>query len=141
MNKKYHLFLIIALVLLSIPSATARPNYFNKMEQKYPQIKGTKLDTCGMCHISREGGGERNSYGKVYESKNRNFSAIENFDSDKDGFSNIEEINALTFPGNASDYPKSTETPVKTNTPSSPGFDFILGILGLLTVISLLKKL
>lgn len=125
-----------------MPVATARSHYLTDMKQKYPQIKNTRLDTCGVCHVSKSGGGERNSFGKAYD-ENKNFSAIENLDSDNDGFSNIKEINALTFPGNASDHPKAEEstpaesTPIKTQ--SSPGFGYIVAVIGLMAVVSLMK--
>lgn len=83
--------------------------------------KGTRLDTCSACHTR---GRLLNSYGQDGKAK---FSAvmvrgpgteeqqvvafvealkaIEQMDSDSDGFSNVDEIKARTFPGNANDHP------------------------------------
>jgi len=49
--------------------------------------------------------------------------SIENLDSDKDGFTNLVEINALNFPGNPNDHPQTTseiipETPVNVTEPA-----------------------
>jgi hypothetical protein len=43
------------------------------------------------------------------------FTGIEGQDSDGDGFTNLEEINALTFPGDPTDYPV-IETVATVNT-------------------------
>jgi len=69
---------------------------------EYPAIAGTKLDDCALCHT---GGTALNAYGAAYDAAGKNFGAIESADSDGDGFSNIAEIVALTFPGDASDKP------------------------------------
>ena len=58
----------------------------------------------------------RNSYGSAYGSNNRNFATIEPLDSDGDGFTNIVEINARTFPGNSASRPASTDTTLPTVT-------------------------
>ena len=53
------------------------------------------------------------------------FRAVENLDSDGDGFTNIEEIQAHTFPGNAADNPDTvvttTTVPGGTTTSTAPG--------------------
>ncbi|MEK7793045.1 MAG: hypothetical protein AAB353_00875, partial [Candidatus Hydrogenedentota bacterium] len=51
-----------------------------------------------------------NLYGTAYKNAGRNSSAlttIQSLDSDGDGFSNLAEITALTFPGNIADFPNS----------------------------------
>lgn len=72
---------------------------------------GKVLDTCVTCH---DGGYSFNAYGADYRAKFNELGgdkvaalhAVEPFDSDHDGYSNIVEINAGTFPGNpASDLP------------------------------------
>ena len=68
----------------------------------YADIGGTTLDSCTLCHTASFG---KNSYGQAYKAANKNFAVIENRDSDGDGFSNIEEILALTFPGDPSSKP------------------------------------
>jgi hypothetical protein len=55
-----------------------------------------------------------NNYGQAYSGKGRSQQAlrdIEGLDSDGDGSLNIDEINALTFPGDAKDYPGLKSAP------------------------------
>ena len=83
----------------------------------------TRLDTCQTCHTI---GRKTNSYGSHLKSEFRSMMAssaqeitdeegfdifksalrsIEVDDSDGDGHSNIDEIEARTFPGDSADYP------------------------------------
>jgi hypothetical protein len=70
----------------------------------YPNIKGTRLNNCRLCHENDERFA-LNPYGRDYVRHDRDFAAIEPLDSDGDGFSNIDEILALTFPGLAASHP------------------------------------
>jgi len=109
----------------------------------YPDKAGSKLDQCNTCHTggSYVSGGKTttlgscqwchykygydrsgnitatlNVYGKAYYDNGRTaaaLKAIENLDSDGDGFTNIQEINALSFPGNANDYPGMAIAPYR----------------------------
>ncbi len=81
----------------------------------YPFISGSRLNDCTLCHQS--GSFSLNPYGTDYKDNARNFGAIESLDSDGDGFSNLVELMALSFPGNASDVPAE---PTPTNTPFPP---------------------
>jgi hypothetical protein len=79
---------------------------------KYPAINGTRLDACVLCHTTSQGP-VLNPYGADYLSSGRNvaaLTAIETLDSDKDGFTNLVEIQALSFPGNPADVPQATAT-------------------------------
>ncbi len=101
----------------------------------YPDKAGTKLDNCALCHsggtttsgtktttygscqwchfeYGYAGTGDitatLNSYGKDYLANGRSQAAlklIESLDSDGDGYSNITEINAIRYPGDANDDP------------------------------------
>lgn len=112
----------------------------------YPDKAGTKLDSCALCHTGGQydqngktvslgscqwchykyGYDKKgnifdtlNSYGKDYLSKGRNadaVKAIESLDSDKDGFTNKAEIDAIRFPGNAADDPNKKAAPFKVYT-------------------------
>ncbi len=94
----------------------AKSNYLTDFVNTYPNTAGTQLDSCSTCHTSVP---NRNPYGDDYKSHGHNFQAIELLDSDGDGYSNIEEINALTMPGDPSSHPGAapTITPVATATP------------------------
>jgi hypothetical protein len=86
---------------------------------QYPVMKGLRIDSCNLCHNSIPG---LNSYGAAYKSSGRNQTAlvdIQNQDSDGDGWTNIQEIIALTFPGNPNDHPgANTATFTPTVAPS-----------------------
>jgi hypothetical protein len=178
-NVNYKLIpvLLLAVVaLIGTPMAAAKSSYLTSFNQHY-DTGSTKLDSCVICH-SGQSGGSLNLYGRAYSGSGRNFTSLEAFDVDEDGYTNLEEINALTFPGNPDDYPQptletpsettlnvteppinenqeqqTTEIPISNTTPEqpatelpmsnetqgekSPGFDIILGVMGLLAVFSL----
>lgn len=78
---------------------------------------GTVLDTCKLCHPGYPLSYARNSFGSDYALAtlgNHTFNAaLENADSDGDGFTNVQEIHALTFPGD----------PASTPPPGAPTLD------------------
>ncbi len=80
------------------------------------------VGNCQWCHIVTNYGEDYtdiadtlNSYGVDYKSAGRfkvdTFGKIEGLDSDGDGYTNIEEINALTFPGDPDDNPSLVPAP------------------------------
>lgn len=118
-----------------------------KFVEAYPELAGSKLDSCALCHTGGEyekkpgkfvtvgscqwchmtygydGSGDieetLNPYGTDYRDAGRNvsaFSSIEGSDSDADGFINIDEIDALSNPGDASDDPTKVPAPRVTYT-------------------------
>lgn len=108
MNYKLIIILLLAVIaLMGAPMVSARPNYLESFNQHY-ETEGTKLDSCTTCHS----GEARNPYGRAYAGSGKNFTEIENLDSDGDGFTNLVEINALTFPGDPEDNPQNiSESP------------------------------
>jgi hypothetical protein len=113
-NNSIAAVLLVIIILLGSPIVTARPAYLEAYNQQY-DIEDTKLDACLSCHNSPNGGGARNPYGMAYGENDRDFASIESLDSDGDGFTNLEEINALTFPGDPADYPQAaSEVPSET---------------------------
>lgn len=116
MNYKLTMVLFLAVVvLIGAPMVSAKSSYLSSFNQHYNTID-TRLDTCNLCHGSSSGG-SFNPYGMAYSGSGRNFASIETLDSDKDGFTNIEEIKALTFPGDINDHPQTTSaTPDATTT-------------------------
>jgi hypothetical protein len=112
----------------------------------YPNKAGMKLDSCTLCHSggSYTSGSKTttlgscqwchykygynksgditattNLYGKAYLAAGRNVAAlkaIEALDSDGDGYTNIAEINADRFPGDANDDPKKVIAPFRVFT-------------------------
>jgi hypothetical protein len=89
------------------PTAESTPEYLSQFNTKY-DTRGTKLDSCQTCHTTPAGGAENvNPYGQDFAKNNHDFAAVEGLDSDGDGFSNIDEIKAETFPGDPNDNPNS----------------------------------
>jgi hypothetical protein len=112
----------------------------------HPQTAGTKLDSCTLCHRggSYSSGGKTttlgscqwchytygynkigkiddtlNSYGQDYLSHGRNaaaITAIQDLDSDGDGYPNKVEIAALRYPGDPNDDPAKVAAPFKVFT-------------------------
>ncbi|HUL22474.1 MAG TPA: hypothetical protein VLZ10_13545, partial [Thermodesulfobacteriota bacterium] len=104
----------------------------------YPFAKSTKLDDCSLCHPGGKIGSKTygscdychqtyglkaphtppvplNPYGVAYRDAGRttaSIQTIQNLDSDGDGKTNLEEIQALTFPGDPKDYPGLVPAPV-----------------------------
>jgi hypothetical protein len=113
---------VLPLVLFfSLPPVFASSGYLSSARQRYPQITGTRLDSCSLCHTNVP---SLNSYGSAYRSAGRSFASIESLDTDADGYPNVAELGAITFPSDKSDYPKTNlyfPTTVAT-TSSSTGF-------------------
>ena len=93
--------------------------------------KTTTYGNCQYCHaVTNYGHGfppsnvpdflsTLNPYGLDYLNHGRNaaaITAIQDIDSDKDGYSNKVEIAALTYPGDAKDYPSLVPAPYKVFT-------------------------
>jgi hypothetical protein len=119
---------------LLVSPAQSTPEYMSQFNAKY-NTRGSKLDSCMTCHTTQAGGAENmNPYGTDFGKNNHDFGAVEGLDSDGDGFSNIDEIKADTFPGDKNDNPNSKPKeqpkppPPSTTTTTGP-LDAILGLL------------
>lgn len=118
-SKQFAWAAVLALLAVVIApySASARPEFFEAFLAEYPFVVGTRIESCNVCHTNPP---RRNAYGTDFNLAGREFSVIESTDSDEDGFDNITEIMALTFPGDADDNPNSaTATPTHTLVPTS----------------------
>ena len=93
----------------------ASRGYLNDFNLRYGTA-GTALDSCTLCHTGSPSGSNLNSYANAYAANGYNFAAIEALDSDGDGFSNIAEINARTFPGDPASKPAASDTTLPTVT-------------------------
>lgn len=113
---------------LLVSPAESKPEYLSEFNARY-KTAGSHLDTCSTCHASTSPSKENlNPYGKDFGAANHDFGAIEAKDSDGDGFSNIDEINAGTFPGDPNENPNKKAEPPKpasTTTTTRP-FPFSL---------------
>lgn len=97
------LILLMVLALIGLPQALASTGDLNPFNAKY-NTSGTRLDTCKVCHTT---GANLNLYGMDMSNQTgtieQRLANIELLDSDGDGFSNIDEITSLTFPGDFAD--------------------------------------
>jgi hypothetical protein len=98
----------IGLAFGVFPMVYGSNSYMTTFLNTYPAARVTQLNSCALCHINPAGGGTRNPYGEAFRSSQHSFSAIEASDSDNDGYTNLQEINAGTFPGDAKSHPGAT---------------------------------
>jgi hypothetical protein len=104
---------------LLVSPAESRPEYLSQFNAKY-KTSGSRLDSCTTCHASSSPSKENlNPYGRDFGAANHDFGAIEGKDSDGDGFSNVDEINAGTFPGDPNENPDKKPEPPKKPTPTT----------------------
>jgi len=119
----FGIVLVATIVLFTrLTTASALQSDQANVENTYPAMVGSRIDTCSLCHLGSPPA--LNSYGSDYLSHGRNAAAaaaIAGLDSDGDGFTNLQEIQALTFPGNASDFPAAA-TATSTNESSSNAY-------------------
>ena len=107
------LLLACAAAMLSTAPAFASPDYLVDVETTYPAVVGSRIDVCQICHVNADPntqGTTRNSYGLAFRNAGHSLTAIESADSDGDTYTNLAEIAALTFPGNAADHPVVAST-------------------------------
>ncbi len=101
------LFVIVSISAISF-SAYAVPARLAAFKALYGTA-GTSLDTCLVCHTIPDpsvlNGAPRNPYGLALFNSGYLFAAVEPLDSDGDGFNNIQEITARTFPGDPNSRP------------------------------------
>ena len=97
-TKALIILIITLLSLLYVSVAQARPKY-------QPQVR--PMEGCNVCHVNQGGGGPMNAYGADWESSGMSAAKAAKLDSDNDGFTNGEEIEAKTFPGDPNSNPKS----------------------------------
>jgi hypothetical protein len=111
------IFFAIGIVTVAFAIAYASGGYLTTFRNTYPVASYpnvTPLNSCLLCHTgypsTPASGNTVNSYGNAYANNGYSFSAIESLDSDGDGYSNIAEIMAGTFPGDASSHPASASS-------------------------------
>lgn len=105
----------LALVFAVFQSpASAEPDNVSRFVERYPAAAASQLNGCLLCHRSPDpwgGDEELNAYGNDWEERgDGDFRAIESLDSDRDGFTNLQEIQALSFPGEPSSTPLTVTT-------------------------------
>ncbi|MCP4968439.1 MAG: hypothetical protein GY926_24800 [bacterium] len=108
------------IVFASADTAAAKSGFLGDFNAIYGTA-GTPLDSCSLCHTNVPA---VNSYGADWKSNGKSFSAIDGMDSDGDGWPNLQEIQALTMPGDSSSTPPpattTTQPPGSTTTTTQP---------------------
>jgi len=109
MKRLTTLFLGIIMVLSGYGFAYAFGSYLTTAGTGFNSVypSAGAISVCGLCHTNPAGGGARNTYGTAFANAGHVYAAIENLDSDGDGFTNIAEITNVppTFPGDAASHP------------------------------------
>jgi hypothetical protein len=119
------LIALCALLSIAPRTASAKPAFGSEMEKTYPDQNATlKEHGCVECHVSSSDFG-RNSYGKqiaaaMAKAKAKKLTPailhkLDSRDADGDKATNLAEIEAGTYPGDAKSVPaakSSRETPV-----------------------------
>ena len=105
--------LLLFCLMISFPGvigtqpASALPAFYKMFRAEYRWASG-----CNVCHASKKGGDSPNPYGRAFLHNGMNpstFLRIAAEDSDRDGFSNLAEIIARSYPGDAASTPENVE--------------------------------
>lgn len=129
MGRRQIRFLALASLLLCASSALAIPPFLEEFKETYDLDLNEHLAKagCAICHVSPP---THNSYGvdlKKALGGSREISGIvlmglDNEDSDGDGFTNGEEIEASSLPGDPASTPKNVPPPSASPSPAETGF-------------------
>ena len=109
--RKTLVFFSIAFFMMVIiaEQAYSLPAFYKMFRSKYGWKGG-----CNVCHFSKKGGDSPNPYGRAFLHNGMNLSTfirIAESDSDKDGYSNVAEIIARSYPGDAASTPENVDSP------------------------------
>lgn len=121
MNKK--MIILFITISLLVMEAFGNPSIKNIFTGHYDN-SDTRLDNCAICMRSTSPPIDWNPYGTAlindpaYDRSDpvEALQNIEQLDSDGDGFTNIEEIQESTFPGDPDDFPAAQITPTSVLT-------------------------
>ena len=108
--RKILFFCLISIfwTIIAEQPASALPAFYKMFRAKYGWTSG-----CNVCHSSKKGGDSPNPYGRAFLHNGMNpstFLRIAEEDSDRDGFSNLAEIIARSYPGDAASTPENVES-------------------------------
>jgi hypothetical protein len=95
------LFFVLGFFILLQSSISIETKAIPEFARDVPQ--GLK-NNCNVCH-EKASGGPINDFGRDYAAYNRNMDMIREIDSDGDGFTNGDELDAGTLPGFSNSFP------------------------------------
>lgn len=93
---------VLLMTALGTPVVLGKSAYVGSFAEAYPGVKGSRLAACVTCHTPDL---KLNAYGNDLARVGMQYTRVEANDSDGDGFSNLVEIKALTFPGDPTSKP------------------------------------
>jgi hypothetical protein len=110
MKKTVITFVLVSAFVIGIFSlASAARSYLTAIGSEYNTLYGvalpTQVNSCTLCHAGSPSVNNVNSFGDAYAANGYQFAGIQTSDSDGDGFSNLAEIQAGTFPGDPASKP------------------------------------
>ena len=117
----HYLAVVAVAAVIWAVAAEATPRIQRLFTTRYPATVGSKLVKCVTCHEVRPPA--LNAYGKDLKAAHTSLAVIEKKDSDKDGFTNLAEIKALTYPGDAKDKPMARADSARIAVPDSAARD------------------
>jgi hypothetical protein len=93
LSAKSTIFLILSSIVILVDPVDAKTDFMFGFNDQYPN--STLINRCEVCHV----GSERTPYANDWATSNKDFTVVEDLDSDGDGTINIDEIEAGTNPG------------------------------------------
>ena len=125
--------LTVIILMLAPITAQAVPQYTSQFNAFYGTTGGYDyqpvMGSCLTCHPS---GSRLNSYAGDWRNAQRSFKAVEQIDSDSDGYDNLTEITADAFPGDPNSFPETAPPdPGDTTAPNVVGLSVPLGFYDL----------
>jgi len=104
MKKISTLIIFCSMLLLNSHTAFGYNAYKKQFAQAYPAAK--KISSCLLCHSDDDDYSALNSFAKDFYDNDEEFAGLEELDSDGDGFNNLREIMAETYPGDHKSFPQ-----------------------------------
>lgn len=96
---------IFSFIFIASSASFALPKYFDSFKKNFPDVAGTKLASCAVCHPVKGKMKELSPFALDFKKAGHDLAKIEALDSDNDRFTNLEEIAAGTFPQDKTDKP------------------------------------
>ncbi len=109
MDSALHKCLLVFSVLILSGVVISPLNLTNALTDFASDLPSAYSNVCIVCHTNESGGEGLNSFGTDYLENDNDLEAINNLDSDSDGYTNEEELDAGTFPGDPESKPMSID--------------------------------
>ncbi len=102
----YRSLLVVCIMLLyGVMFSTTKS--VNALTEYSDHLPSSNSSVCLVCHLDESGSGPLNGFGTDFSENGNDIEAINDLDSDGDGHTNLEELEAGTFPGDPDSTPLS----------------------------------